>query len=88
MDDKEKLSMIVTAYLLLIGSNGISSGELYARACEFDTPLQAHQNVLELMQELKLVEVSAQDWVELTEKGREIVVDEANLLSRRLAERN
>ena len=87
MDDKEKLSMMVTAYLLLIGSDGSSSGELYARACEFGTSLYLHNVVLELMQELELAEVS-DHWVELTEKGREMVAEEATNLNRIIAERN
>ena len=90
MDDqaRERLSMLMTAYMIMIGPDGSSSGELYARATEFDTTLHLHKVVLQVLEELELAEVSDQDWVNLTQKGREIVWQEALNLNRLLAERN
>lgn len=85
---RERLSVLMTAYMIMIGSEGSSSGELYAQASEFNTTLHLHKFVLQTLEEVELVEVSAQDWVELTEKGREIVVEEATNLNRIIAERN
>ena len=85
---RERLSVLMTAYMIMIGPDGSSSGELYERATEFDTTLHLHTVVLGILQELELAEVSTDNWVNLTQKGREIVWQEALNLNRLLAERN
>lgn len=87
MDDKEKMAVLVSGYLLLIEPAGSSSGELYARAAEFNVTLHLHEVTLNLMTELELISVE-HHWVRLTEKGREIVWEEAANLNRLVTERN